>query len=154
MIKYRCTFVIPEKVSTRRPWNKSEQIINTGKGVFSPTTEYNVNAGNIISSGHFLSVLCRWFDTISSTRVYLLSNLQYKLHLSRQSNCWSLRCSWSIACQCCSNYINCNQSSIDLGRQLHNETRNIKVLRLGASYILDVWQYMDLIHLQHHEWMK
>ena len=32
------------------------------------------------------------------------SNLQYKLHL-RQYNCWSLRCSWSIACHLCSNYI-------------------------------------------------
>ena len=35
----------------------------------------------------------------------LPSNLSYKSHLSRQWNCWSLRCSWSIACQCCSNYI-------------------------------------------------
>ena len=33
------------------------------------------------------------------------SNLQYKSHLSRQLNCWSLRCSWSIACRRCSNYI-------------------------------------------------
>ena len=24
---------------------------------------------------------------------------------SRQLNCWSLRCSWSIACRCCSNYV-------------------------------------------------
>ena len=29
----------------------------------------------------------------------------YKMHLSRQWNCWSLRCSWSIACWRCSNYI-------------------------------------------------
>ena len=28
-----------------------------------------------------------------------------KWYLSRQLNCWSLRCNWSIACQCCSNYI-------------------------------------------------
>ena len=27
------------------------------------------------------------------------------MHLSRQLNCWSLRCSWSIACWRCSNYI-------------------------------------------------
>ena len=32
-------------------------------------------------------------------------NLWYKSHLSRQSNCWSLRCSWNIACRRCSNYI-------------------------------------------------
>ena len=35
----------------------------------------------------------------------ILSNLQYKSHLSRQKNCPSLRCSWSIACRHCSNYI-------------------------------------------------
>ena len=27
------------------------------------------------------------------------------MHFSRQLNCWSLRCSWSIACRRCSNYI-------------------------------------------------
>ena len=33
------------------------------------------------------------------------SNLQYKLQLLMQYNCWSLRYSWSIAFWCCSNYI-------------------------------------------------
>ena len=28
----------------------------------------------------------------------ILSNLSYKLHLCQQQNCWSLRCSWNIAC--------------------------------------------------------
>ena len=32
-------------------------------------------------------------------------SLWYKWHLSRQYNCWSLRCSWSIANRRCSNYI-------------------------------------------------
>ena len=27
------------------------------------------------------------------------------MHFSRQLNCWSLRCSWSIVCRRCSNYI-------------------------------------------------
>ena len=27
------------------------------------------------------------------------------MHLCRQWNCWSLRCSWSIACRRCSNYL-------------------------------------------------
>ena len=35
----------------------------------------------------------------------LSSSLWYKPHLSRQLNCGSLRCSWSIACRRCSNYI-------------------------------------------------
>ena len=33
------------------------------------------------------------------------SSLQYKTQLKRQLNRWSLRCSWSIACRRCSNYI-------------------------------------------------
>ena len=33
------------------------------------------------------------------------SSLLYKSHFSRQLKCWSLRCSWSIACRRCSNYI-------------------------------------------------
>ena len=33
------------------------------------------------------------------------SSLQYKTHLSMQLNCSLLRCSWSIACRRCSNYI-------------------------------------------------
>ena len=33
------------------------------------------------------------------------SNLKYKLHLSKQWTCWSLRCYWNVACQRCSNYI-------------------------------------------------
>ena len=36
---------------------------------------------------------------------YLPSSLSYKTHCSRQLNCWSLTCSWSIACRRCSNYI-------------------------------------------------
>ena len=32
-------------------------------------------------------------------------SLWYKMHLSRQLNCWSLRCSWGITCWRCSNYI-------------------------------------------------
>ena len=35
----------------------------------------------------------------------LPSNFSYKSHISRKSTCLSLRCSWSIACQHCSNYI-------------------------------------------------
>ena len=33
------------------------------------------------------------------------SSLQYNTHSSRQLNYWWLRCSWSIACRRCSNYI-------------------------------------------------
>ena len=36
---------------------------------------------------------------------WLPSSLWYKTHLTWQLNCWPLRCSWSIACRHCSNYI-------------------------------------------------
>ena len=38
-------------------------------------------------------------------KIDIPSSLLYKTHLSRQWNCWSLRCSWSIAYRRCSNYI-------------------------------------------------
>ena len=38
-------------------------------------------------------------------QAHVPSSLWYKWHLCRQLNCWSLRCSWSIACRHCSNYI-------------------------------------------------
>ena len=36
---------------------------------------------------------------------HMPSNPYYKSHIIRQWNCWSLTCSWGIACQRCSNYI-------------------------------------------------
>ena len=49
-----------------------------------------------------------WIATPGNLNLYLdqLSwNLQNKAHLSRQWNCGSFRCSWSIACRRCFNYI-------------------------------------------------
>ena len=40
-----------------------------------------------------------------SVQQQLPSNFSYKPHLVRKFNCYSLRCSWSIACRRCSNYI-------------------------------------------------
>ena len=40
-----------------------------------------------------------------SSKHQVPSSLWYKTHLSGQLNCRSLRCSWSIACRRCSNYI-------------------------------------------------
>ena len=44
-------------------------------------------------------------QTQSLATTLLPSNLKYKLHLSRQQNFWSFRCSWSIAYRRCSNFI-------------------------------------------------
>ena len=39
------------------------------------------------------------------TRESIPLTLYYKTHLCMHWNCWPLRCSWSIACRRCSNYI-------------------------------------------------
>ena len=51
-------------------------------------------------------------------------NLWYKVRLNRQWNCWSLSCSWSIACRRCTNYI----FVLDL-------IPGFNGLEFGASYI-------------------
>ena len=46
------------------------------------------------------------FWLCSYSCIYVIpSNHWYKPHLSRWWYCFSLRCSWSIACRCCSYYI-------------------------------------------------
>ena len=47
------------------------------------------------------------FRTVHNTtkRYMIPSNLQYKDHLIGKQNCWSLGCSWRIACRRCPNYI-------------------------------------------------
>ena len=39
------------------------------------------------------------------TLLLLTLELRVQEHFSRELNCWSLRCSWNIACRRCSNYI-------------------------------------------------
>ena len=73
--------------------------------------------------------------------MYLPSDLLYKMHLSRQYNCWLLKCSWSIACRRCSNYIfilNVTLGFNGLGRyNCKTRRESFKVLGLGAPYIRD-----------------
>ena len=57
-------------------------------------------------------------------------------------NCWSLRCSWSITCRCCSNYVfnlHLMLGFSGFGKQLQDQMRNMQVLGL-VQLILDVWQ--------------
>ena len=63
------------------------------------------------------------------------------MQLSGQYTCWSLRCSWSIACRCCFNYIfvlDLIPGFNGLGRwQLRHETRIISLWGFGMAYIRD-----------------
>ena len=59
------------------------------------------------------------------------------MHLCRQWNCWSLRCSWSIACRRCPNYIfilDLTQGFIGFGKG------NCKMRR-------ETFQFWDLVQL-------
>ena len=70
------------------------------------------------------------------------------MHLCWQWNCWSLRCSWSIACQCCSNYIfilDLTPGFNVLGEDNH-KTRweSFKFWEL-VQLILDILRYIRLL---------
>ena len=67
------------------------------------------------------------------------------MHHSRQLNCWSLRCSWSIACQRCSNYI----FVLDLTHGFHGLGKeNCKTRRKSFKFwdlvlpILEILRYL------------
>ena len=51
--------------------------------------------------------LCQmWLQYLAGCGALLeLQNTTHGQKPTRQPTCWSFRCSWSIACQCCSNYI-------------------------------------------------
>ena len=92
-----------------------------------------------------------------------------KAHFSGQLNCWSLRCSWSIACRRCSNYIfildlidgfnglgkdNCRMRREtfkfrDLVRRILETLRNVRLicgLFRGYPTCTMVWQWTVLIY--------
>ena len=64
---------------------------------------YNYMHYNTISFMLSLMVmLCGCF--FIKRKIYIPSSLEYKTHFSSQLNCWSLRCSWSIACPTTSSF--------------------------------------------------
>ena len=72
-------------------------------------------------------------------------SLWYKPQLSRQWNCWSLRCSWSIACRRCSNYIvilNLTHGFNRLGKDSCKSRRETSVFGDWVRLILEIWRYI------------
>ena len=58
-------------------------------------------------------------------------NVWYKSRLIGQYDCWSLRCSWNIACRCCSSYI----FILDLAPGFNGLGKdNCKTKRLSFNY--------------------
>ena len=88
----------------------------------------------------------------------LPSNLQYKTRLSRHWNCWSLRCSWSIACRWYSNYIfildltpGFNGAGKDNCKKMRWETFKFANL---VHLMLEVWQYSSDMNLYYTKCLK
>ena len=75
----------------------------------------------------------------------LPSNLQYQMPLSRQYNCWSYRCSWSIACRRCSNYIfilDLTPGLSGLGKDNCKTWRQTFKFWDSVHLILEIWRYI------------
>ena len=70
--------------------------------------------------------------------------------LSSQLNCWSLRCSWSIACRRCCNYIFILHLTPGFNiLRKHNckpKRETFKFLGFGARYIRDFTVYVFLLY--------
>ena len=67
------------------------------------------------------------------------------MHLSRQWNLWSLRCSWSIACRRCSNYIfilNLTPGFNGLGNDNCKTGRETFMFWDWVRLILENWRYV------------
>ena len=68
-----------------------------------------------------------------------------------QYNCWSLRCSWSIACRRCSNYIFILHLTPDfngLGKDNCNTTRETVKFWDLVRLILEVLRYADILSIE------
>ena len=82
-------------------------------------------------------------DSVSDR--WYINTLWCKPQLSRQNTCWSLRCSWRIACRCCSMYI----LILDLTpvpkwigqRQLQDEREKFKIWD-SVRLLLEVLLYL------------
>ena len=92
----------------------------------------------------FRHLLFRVFLSLS-TLSDIPSSLKHKAHFSRQLNCWSLRCSWSIACQRCSNYIfilNLTLGFNGLGKNNYKMTREAYKFWDLVRHILETLRYV------------
>ena len=81
---------------------------------------------------------CSWNISIC---YFILVTVNYKMHLNRQWNCWSLRCSLSIACRRCSNYIfiPLTHGFIGLGKAICKTRR--ETLKHGDLVLL-IWEIL------------
>ena len=136
-----------------------------GHSVHAPNQWETALHWNIAS--HWLGEYTKWSEegkkssmdnslrnSIAYPSILLLpSSLSYKTHLSRQFNCWSLRCSWSIACQRCSNYIFILYLTPGFKRLGKNKckTRRESFMFWGSVHlILEILRYVEIsLKIQH-----
>ena len=94
----------------------------------------------------YLPQVSRYSDKEKHFSSNLPSSLLYKTHPSRQYNCRSLRCSWSIACRRCSNYIfilDLTPGFIGLGEDNSTTRRETFKFDDSVRLILEILRYID-----------
>ena len=72
-----------------------------------------------------------------------------------QKNCWSLRCSWSIACRRCSNYIfilDLTPGFIGLGKDNCSTRRETVKFGDSVRLILEILRYLILLWNVRHQY--
>ena len=117
-------------------------------GHLTPTSPMCPTPGNeshLLSAKFCLILMVITEDTESKCRKNVLpSSLWYKTPFSRQLNCWSLRCSWSIVCRRCSNYIfilDLTSGFIGLGKDNYKMRREIFKFWDLVCLILETLRY-------------
>ena len=88
-----------------------------------------------------------------------VSNIRCTLVGNYYVNCWSLRCSWSIACQRCSNYIfilNLTSGFNGLGKDNYQMRREafkfwdlVRLILETLRYTSQNWVISDFLHVWH-----
>ena len=108
-----------------------------------------------IKSWQSLVPICKTFCLVSTKP--LPSSLWYKTHFSRQLNCWPLRCSWSIACRRCANYIfilDLTPGFNGLGEDNYKMIRETFKFWDLVRLILETLRYLKLWLIGHVAWLS
>ena len=100
-----CTIILLALVARTLPASASGSHKLDGSGVVSGSQQRQTRKRRWTDAGLSVVYSDRKYQPFRLYQFYIPSNLLYKTHLSRRQNCWPLRCSWSIACRRCSNYI-------------------------------------------------
>ena len=134
------------------------KVLNWASILINRNRTYLTNMNDLGLWQGYVTVLHK--DTINDTYIYFLvsnygnkqlpSSLWYKTHFGKQLDCWSLRCSWSIVCRRCSNYIfilNLTPGFNGLGKGNYKMRRDAFNFLDLVRLILDTLLYIPYVYL-------